>query len=679
MPFKPNFALLILSLFCCTGSVFSQQCTTLGQTPSSAFPVCATKVFQQTSVPICTTNDLFVPGCSSVPGGALYQNKNPFYYRFTCYVAGTLSFEITPLAANEDYDWQLYDITNHNPNDIFTDNSIVITGNWSATFGKTGASASGVNFIQCASQPQENKPTFAKSPNLVVGHEYLLMISHFTDGQSGYNLSFDGGSAVITDPNIPKMGTVKTDCGGQELTLKLSKKIICSSLTPTGSEFSIMPAVANVVSAKSSACTAGFDFDEVVITLDAPVPDGTYTLFINNGSDGNRLLDNCGNSTLATDQATFTYAKPQPILADSVGKVGCAPDRIRVYFPKKILCTSIAANGSDFAINGGPVPVTVTGVVPDCPNNGKTDVITIQLAAPIVYKGNYTLTLKAGNDGNVLIDECGIQMPTQNLPFTAVDTVSAAFTYTMEMGCRTDTLHFAHDGAHDVNSWNWTFNNNTTSTTQTHTMVFGASSNNTIKLIVSNGVCSDTVENTIVLNNEVVAGFKMPDVICPEDKLQVTNESKGLIDSWQWNFDVISTSNLEDPGPVQFPQNNKESYYTIKQVVTNNALNCKDSVKKVLRVLNNCYIAVPSAFTPNGDGRNDYLYPNNALKADNLRFSVYNRWGQLVFSSRNWQDKWNGKIGGMEQGSGVYVWTLEYTHHDTGQKIFQKGTTTLIR
>jgi gliding motility-associated-like protein len=171
----------------------------------------------------------------------------------------------------------------------------------------------------------------------------------------------------------------------------------------------------------------------------------------------------------------------------------------------------------------------------------------------------------------------------------------------------------------------------------------------------------------------------MPDVICPEDKLQVTNESRGLIDSWQWYFDVISTSNLEDPDPVQFPQTNKEAYYTIKQVVTNNALNCKDSVKKVLRVLNNCYIAVPSAFTPNGDGRNDYLYPNNAIKADNLRFNVYNRWGQLVFSSRSWQNKWNGKIGGMEQGSGVYVWTLEYTHHDTGQKVFQKGTTTLIR
>src|SRR5688572_18452147 len=154
MPFKPNIALLIFALFCLTGSVIAQQCTALGQTPTTAFPVCATKVFKQTTVPICTTNDLFVPGCSNTPGGALYQNKNPFWYKFTCYVAGTLSFEVIPLAADEDYDWQLYDITGKNPNDVFTNNSLVVTGNWSATYGKTGASASGVNFIQCASSPQ---------------------------------------------------------------------------------------------------------------------------------------------------------------------------------------------------------------------------------------------------------------------------------------------------------------------------------------------------------------------------------------------------------------------------------------------------------------------------------------------------------------------------------------------
>jgi hypothetical protein len=51
----------------------------------------------------------------------------------------------------------------------------------------------------------------------------------------------------------------------------------------------------------------------------------------------------------------------------------------------------------------------------------------------------------------------------------------------------------------------------------------------------------------------------------------------------------------------------------------------------------------------------------------------------MVFHSRNWKDKWDGKINGLEQPSGVYVWMLSYTHHDTGEKVFQKGTVVLIR
>ncbi|RYG27590.1 MAG: gliding motility-associated C-terminal domain-containing protein, partial [Chitinophagaceae bacterium] len=82
---------------------------------------------------------------------------------------------------------------------------------------------------------------------------------------------------------------------------------------------------------------------------------------------------------------------------------------------------------------------------------------------------------------------------------------------------------------------------------------------------------------------------------------------------------------------------------------------------------------------PNNDGINDYLYPNNAIKAENLDFKIFNRWGQLVFHSKDWTRKWDGKLNGVEQGSGVYVWMLEYTHRDSKQKVFQKGTTTLIK
>jgi gliding motility-associated-like protein len=142
---------------------------------------------------------------------------------------------------------------------------------------------------------------------------------------------------------------------------------------------------------------------------------------------------------------------------------------------------------------------------------------------------------------------------------------------------------------------------------------------------------------------------------------------------------VITTSNVKDPEPVLFPTIGREAYYTVKLVVFNNTLGCRDSARRTLTVLDHCLIEVPNAFTPNNDGLNDYFWPHNALKGDNYEFKVYNRWGQLVFASRDWRKKWDGKVNGLLQTTGVFVWTLSYIHRDTKQQVFKKGTVTLIR
>lgn len=656
---------------------FGQACTQLGQTPSTAFPVCGTTVFHQATVPICATTNIFVPGCSNIPGGATYQNRNPFFYKFTCYVGGTLGFLISPLAANEDYDWQLWDITGYNPDDIFTNNSLVVTGNWAGTYGNTGASSAGVNFIQCASDPAGNAPTFAAMPTLIAGHEYLLMISHFTDGQSGYDLSFGGGTAVITDPTTPHLSNAKADCDGVNITVKLNKKVKCNSITANGSEFSISPAITTVISATPDSCSFGFDFDEITLTLAAPLPNGNYSVVINNGTDGNTLRDNCDNLIPQGEIASFTYAAPQPIFADSVGKLKCAPDSIRIYFPKKINCNTIAVNGSDFSVSG-PTPVTVSSAGGNC-INGKTEYIVVKFTSPIYTKGTYTVTLKAGSDGNVVVDECGQETPLHSLNFTSADTVNADFQYSINYGCTKDTVFFSHDGAHDVNKWTWSINTFPPITTQTTSAIFSASSVNNVKLFVSNGVCTDSVSNTIILNNEVKASFTADEIICPEDKLTVINTSSGTIDSWQWSFGTLGTSIVKDPPPFLFPTLSREIKYPVKLVVTNLALGCSDSVTKLITVLDFCTTDVPTGFTPNNDGLNDNFGPHNALKADNYQFRVYNRWGQLIFESKDWRKRWDGKLNGKLQGTGVYVWMLNYTNRDTGQKVLKKGTITLIR
>ena len=269
--------LSIFFLFFSASNLFAQiTCTTLGQNPSTAFPVCGTAVFHQDSVPICSSVNLYVPGCS-VAGdtNSAYKNKNPFWYKFTCFRSGTLSFVITPNQNDEDYDWQLYDVTGHNPDDVYTDTTLVVTGNWAGTYGSTGASATGVNYIQCQSNPNSLAPTFAISPNLIQGHNYLLLVSHFSDTEQGYSLSFGGGTAIITDTLPPHIAVAENaTCDGSQILVKLNKRMKCSSLSIDGSDFTISPPAAGIVNAIGIGCTNGFDMDSVLITFNAPLPFG---------------------------------------------------------------------------------------------------------------------------------------------------------------------------------------------------------------------------------------------------------------------------------------------------------------------------------------------------------------------------------------------------------------------
>ena len=388
-------------------------------------------------------------------------------------------------------------------------------------------------------------------------------------------------------------------------------------------------------------------------------------------------MDNCDNSIPAGETISFDYFIPQPILADSVGKMPCTPDSVLVYYPKKIKCSSLSPNGGDFSVTG-PTPVTVISAGGNCVND-LSNYVVVKFSAPIYTKGNYTIFINPGIDGSPIFDVCGQPILPQSFLFTTADTVSALYGYTSKFGCQRDTLTFSHNGAHDVNNWSWTFNNGTPVTIQTPTIIFPATSTNSIQLIVSNGVCTDTATSSIVLDNEVKALFTMPSVICPEDGLAVTNNSTGQIDQWLWKYDLLGTSSLKDPPPFLFPTNNHEAYYSVKLIATNNTLNCSDSIRKTLTVLDFCLIEIPTAFTPNNDGLNDYFRPHNALKADSYEFKVYNRWGQLVFASNDWQQKWDGRIKGVVQTTGVYVWMLSYTNRDTKQPVFRKGTVTLIR
>ncbi len=651
---------------------YAQNCTNLGQNPNTAFPVCGTNTFIQNSVPICAGATVPSPSCS----GAVYEDKNPYYYKFTCFTAGTLFFTINPNTNSDDYDWSLYDITNQLPNAIYTNANLTIASNWSGDGGSTGMSNSGTNQYVCAGF---GKPRWTKPTNLIVGHNYLLMVSHFTNSQSGYGLSFGGGTAVITDPTAPSLVSAKPDCDGKNIKIKLSKKLLCNSIASNGSDFYITPAAATVNNAIGLNCSGNFDTDEVNITLSNSLPSGNYVLHVKKGIDNNTIKDYCNVEIPLTDTAKFNFIPALPTPIDSIAPPKCATDQISLIFnTKQIKCSSISADGSDFSIIGTyPVSITVASI--DTCTNGLTNKVTLKLNTPLYNKGTFTIALKIGTDGNTIVDECDvISTIGSSKSFSVKDTVNANFLSQVILACVNDTINTFHPIANEVNSWQWFLDGNLSNqNTNTESFIYNVFGVKNIKLIVSNGFCADTTSQTFDLDNYIKADFSVFDDNCPKEPVLFKSLATGKNLIYKWNFG--DGNNSADTNAIHnYIDFGTDKTYNVTYTITNN-LGCTSSITKPVNVLKLCGEYVPTVFTPNGDGVNDFFGPIYAVKANNLAFRVYNRWGQKVFETNNWRTPWNGKIHNVAAPTGTYVWLMQYINRDDNNTKVAKGTVVLLR
>ncbi|NNV56516.1 T9SS type B sorting domain-containing protein [Limnovirga soli] len=116
----------------------------------------------------------------------------------------------------------------------------------------------------------------------------------------------------------------------------------------------------------------------------------------------------------------------------------------------------------------------------------------------------------------------------------------------------------------------------------------------------------------------------------------------------------------------------------IYTVAVTNACGIK---KDTIQVFQQCVFTIfmPTAFSPNADGLNDtYRIPkgvNNRL----IRFAIYNRWGQVIFSTANISQGWNGTVQGIPAATGTYAYSLQMISVDGKIPINQHGLLTLIR
>ena len=149
------------------------------------------------------------------------------------------------------------------------------------------------------------------------------------------------------------------------------------------------------------------------------------------------------------------------------------------------------------------------------------------------------------------------------------------------------------------------------------------------------------------------------------------------------NSDTISCEE-----PYAIPQNTIT--YEVYGVDDNG---CEDTDRIMIRVLKQRDVYVATGFTPNGDGKNDFLWVHGPRKATVRLFRVYDRWGNMVYEYdidtfpvdpgslikiNDLDFGWDGNFKDSPMNPDVYVWYAEVEYQDGFRDVF-KGNTTLIR
>lgn len=182
---------------------------------------------------------------------------------------------------------------------------------------------------------------------------------------------------------------------------------------------------------------------------------------------------------------------------------------------------------------------------------------------------------------------------------------------------------------------------------------------------------SDTVRVTVIPKMNVSAGRDT--AVIAGQPLQL-NASGGIAYLWS-PPDNLSAANIPNPVAL-FSTFSEDIRY---KVVAYSDEGCRDSAFINVMIFKTMpTVFVPTGFTPNNDGKNDILKPI-AVGIRNIDyFNIYNRWGQLLFTTTINGNGWDGKINGQVQTTGTFVWMVKATDYN-GTPYFQKGLVTLIR
>jgi gliding motility-associated-like protein len=265
---------------------------------------------------------------------------------------------------------------------------------------------------------------------------------------------------------------------------------------------------------------------------------------------------------------------------------------------------------------------------------------------------------------------------------TVNPSMTVSFTADELIGCAPFTVNFTSLVPGAIYNWNFGDGGSSSAAAPSHTYLTAGEFSVTLNMTNAAG-CSGVVTYldyiTVIAQPIAAFTYSPTQVDVTDTEVQFTNQSL-YATSYTWDFgDGAAISNAEHPIHV-FPETGNVKYTVI--LTATNELGCVDVVQKVIEVKDVLIYYLPNSFTPDGDTYNELFSPifYSGMDVYDFHFTIFNRWGELVFESFNTAYGWNGAYGdqGLVQ-DGVYIWRLEFGETMSDKKHTCEGHVTLIR
>jgi gliding motility-associated-like protein len=483
------------------------------------------------------------------------------------------------------------------------------------------------------------------------------IVANVSGGTSPYTLTWDNGQSGLTITNLGAATYCLTVTDNKGCTT-----VICDSIKQPTETFV-------AVSNDTTICRGSN------ATLTGIANGGTGPGYTYSWSPSSGLNNTNGSSVIASPGSVTTYT------VTGTDSRGCKslPATVIVNLNSPL----VASTSSDTSVCPGQsmqLSVTAAGG-----NNGPYT-YSWYPAVGLNATNTPVVTASTTNSGTIkyfvkITDNCTAQPARDTVTITVYNVETPEFNSNKLQGCSPLGVTFINDEPNSL-SCTWDIGDGSTGSGDTISYIYTAPGYYSVKMnIIDQNGCESNVSKAdyIYVSEDPIADFttQSDSVSIYEPYIQFTDLSMNAY-YWNWSFGDMDSSITQNPLHV-FPSQDSGTY--IVQLKVYNEYGCEDSISKIVKIMPEGAFYIPNAFSPNGDGINDVFIPiGNHISGENYSMQIFDRWGNIIFSTTDPKQGWNGTINdGSSTMESVYVYKIRAFNAITNKRYnVNAGSVTIV-